>query len=144
MSRPLNKDIQQGQQSWDADLRDDLRQLYKTPVPFPNGTYQLASGATEGTAYTSFGSLPSAGSYEGCVAAVDDGNWTPYYSDGTAWRRLVVSDGTDINTLLDNGGGVGGGDQIVGPLVTISDVKDAVKTISTKINDIISTLGLDL
>lgn len=146
MSRPLNKDIVQGKESWDSDLRDDLKQLYKTPVPLPNGTYELADGSTEGSPYTGSGDLPSANQHDGCVAAIDHTTrgWVPFFSDGTSWKELSLRTGADINVLTDNSGGTSGGDTIVGPLANISDVQDAVATLAEKINDIITELGLDL
>lgn len=142
MSRPINKDIPQGMQSWDAELRDDLRQLYKTPVPLPNGEYLLASGSTEGSAYTSVGSLPSASSYDGCLAAVDDGgDWTPYFSNGTAW--VQIGNFADVNALIDSTGGTSGGDTIA-VVTNVATTNNAVATLAAKVNEIIAALGLDI
>ncbi len=92
MSRPLNTDIAQGSQSWDAPLRDNLKQLYKTPMPLPNGQFELADGSTEGSAYTSSGDLPTASNYEGCVATVNNsGTWEMWFSDGTSWVQVTTS-----------------------------------------------------
>ncbi len=92
MSRPLNSDIVQGQQSWDADLRDSLRGLYKTPFPVPNGTYVLADGSTEGSAYTSSAGLPAANQNEGCLASVNNaGTWELWFSDGTTWVQVQTT-----------------------------------------------------
>jgi hypothetical protein len=144
MSRPLNKDIPQGLQSWDAELRDDLKQFYKTPLPLPNGTFELASGSTEGTAYTDVGDLPAAGSYDGCIAVVNDGgNWIPYFSDGTTWWQLCRSDGTDINVLTDSTGGSPGGDT-VSAVTNVATTNDAIATLIAKVNAIISALDLDI
>lgn len=144
MTRPLNNDIVQGQQSWDGDLRDNLKSLFKTPLPVPNGEYELSNGSTEGSAYTSSAGLPSATLFDGCLAAVNQsGTWSLWTSNGTSWRRLVSSNNTDINALVDNSGGSSGGDTI-SAVTTVGEAADGIATLAAKVNAIISALGLDL
>lgn len=143
MSRPLNKDIIQGKQSWDADVRDNQRTLFKTPLPLPNGTYKLASGSTEGSPYSSSGALPPANAHDGCLAAVNEsGTWRLYESNGTNWRRLVSAASGVTPELADNSGGTSGGDTIAA-VSTVADAANAIATLAAKLNSIIVRLGLD-
>ena len=142
MTRPLNNDPKQGLQSWDADLRDDLRQLYRTPYPVPNGQFLLQDGTTEGIAYTSVGALPSAGQHDGCIAAVEISNvWYLYFSNGTSWQRVVSRVGSIVDTLTDNSTGTSGGNTI-GAVTDVASAADAIATLAAKLNAVIAELQL--
>lgn len=91
MARPTIIEIVSGQQGWDVDVTDNLRAAFKVSLPVANGTIELQNGTIEGTAYTSFGSLPSAAANDGCLAVVNaSGVWQLYLSVGASWKRIGV------------------------------------------------------
>lgn len=73
MPRPTPDAILSGMQSWDASVEANFNLIFETPLP-------LAT-------YADFGSLPTASSYEGCIALIEDED-VLVVSDGAAWTRI--------------------------------------------------------
>lgn len=78
MSRPvLDPSVfQSGIESWDALLRDFLSKIASTPFPVA----QFANAAA----------LPSASTYDRCLAATIDTNKL-WFSNGTIWKEVTLS-----------------------------------------------------
>lgn len=72
MARPTLDDISQGTEGWEATVNDNKDKLTSTPAPL--------------AVYANEVSLPSASSYQDCLAIVQD--------DGTGHRALAVSNGS--------------------------------------------------
>jgi hypothetical protein len=80
-----------GEQAWDATLAtniDRLNRFYTQPMPT--------------VTYANTGALPSAATYEGCLAVVDVAGSTPrvFISDGSSWDEMTVSTGSFPYVLL--------------------------------------------
>ena len=99
MARPIRRTIASGIAAWDADADHNFSLL--TDGPFP----MLIADAT--------GDLPSASSYDDCLALVGTTTVLMYLSNGTTWevyrQGAVVADSTaatvadmatDFNELL--------------------------------------------
>lgn len=65
--------IVSGIEGWDALLRDMLDAMLKKPIPVPQ--------------YPDFASLPTATSYDRCMATTVDTNKL-WFSDGSTWREV--------------------------------------------------------
>lgn len=101
MARPLLNSIAPGLAAWDADVDQNFSLLTESPLPV----------YVEDTV----GELPTASSYEDCIALVSS-DYGIYVSDGVSWENIIpVSDNqanstatdvaglvSDINTLLAN------------------------------------------
>lgn len=84
MTRPTISDLEQGLESWAAFINDTLKAaLVEAPFPIME--------------YADYSSLPTAGSYDRCLAVTTDTSEL-WISDGTNWR--LVSDFS-----LDTSGG---------------------------------------
>lgn len=78
MTRPTitPADLVNGQQGWDATLRDMLTAIVTNPLPVPE--------------FADFASLPTASSYDRCLATTADDNKL-YFSKGGAWKEVTVA-----------------------------------------------------
>jgi hypothetical protein len=78
MSRPLKIPVDNGVNSWDSLMNDDLDILFSGPLPI----HESAS-LTESNVQSTF----PAASYDRCIVWVNHSivGHTPYWSDGTAW-----------------------------------------------------------
>ncbi len=63
-----------GMEGWDAVLRDIVAALVSTPLPVPR--------------YAEVAALPAAGSYDGCLACVED-TGELYFSKGGSWELVI-------------------------------------------------------
>lgn len=70
MAKPSFNQIDHGQQSWDVDLQANFDLLENSVIPIPE--------------YSSFSTLPSAASYDECVALTQDTQQL-WVSDGVRW-----------------------------------------------------------
>ena len=76
MAQPVRNVLNNGQQSWDADVNDNFDQQWDIATPIPE--------------HADFASLPAAAANENSIAmTVDDGR--VYRSDGTAWIQIGQS-----------------------------------------------------
>jgi len=73
MAQPIRNILNNGQQSWDADVNDNFDQQWDIATPIPE--------------HADFASLPAAAANENSIAmTVDDG--AVYRSDGTIWIQV--------------------------------------------------------
>jgi len=91
MARPTHTTIISGEENWESDVNDNLGLIFTTPVPL--GEYATAS-------------LPTANSYDRCLAVDTDKNRL-VYSTSTEWRdiemrRRVVVTKTSTYTATDD------------------------------------------
>jgi len=73
MARPARINIVNGSAGWDADVNDNFKNLFDTPLPV--ATYANAAA------------FPAAASYENCVAIAEDVDKL-YISDGASWNQV--------------------------------------------------------
>jgi hypothetical protein len=78
MSRPVldPTQLQNGMQSWDAYLRDFLATAFSGPMPVKE--------------YADTGSLPTAGSFDRCLAATVSPAKL-WFSQGGVWKEVVLA-----------------------------------------------------
>jgi len=64
-----------GQEGWDAHLRDLITAILKAPLPVAE--------------YADFAALPAATSFDRCMAATVDTNKL-YFSNGAVWKEVTL------------------------------------------------------
>jgi len=122
MARPAHVDVVSAVQNWDGQVRDNFDLVFETPYPIP--------------VYDDFASLPTAGEYENCLAAIVDED-RMVYSNGTAWVYLPLRRADAVADL-----------SITMPSDSPADadalrddlVSNALAEIETKINDLLAEL----
>jgi len=85
MARPSISSIDNGVESWEADINDNFDILVDGPFPLKQ--------------YANSGAFPAAASYENCIAVAQD-NDKIYISDGASWNEVgAVESFTDLSDV---------------------------------------------
>lgn len=89
MTVPTPIELPTGVASWDAIINKNFQMLNTEPFPL----YTV----------TDFANLPSAVTYDGCIALVSESATVRYlvFSNGTTWDKIQVADYVDASTAVD-------------------------------------------
>lgn len=92
MAKPTHSNIESTGQGWDGAVDDNFDLVFETPLPVAE--------------YSSVASLPAAGSFDRCLAVVDDAtaDWILTLSDGSNWKLIGTQAAAvaDLNQTITN------------------------------------------